>query len=438
MSSNLNTPEKIFNNSEIYINKEEKKSNSNLITAKDSRSPSLEETEITHNLITRKTLRGRKEKITLPKDKQKCGNCLEFSSFSKEELISCSTCKCLFHKSCNSQFELDENSSIKCIRCFFSLKTNKSINDYKCFICGNSNGVLKINIMNKCFYHEICVNFLNEFNECEEEHINRENIRKWRYKNSCRYCGEKLSKSKAVIKCKNPKCKEFYHVPCAIQKGMIFDLNYMKNFYNVSKFNEIPFYCSNHNKKLAFMYKTHIMSNNNCINCKKNLFQTESSLYQEENNKTFLEYFNENNEKNNIENLSIMENEFGKIKNNFISNKLISEIEEENMNEEITKDTPIKKENETQKDKEEYIDMEIDDSFENYKRHDPFQLDFKKVIENESNIKIKNICLLKDEFCCKSRNFNNFNNLNEMSEDSSLLEYKQNRQNSFDSLSYHI
>ena len=76
MSSNLNTPEKIFNNSEIYINKEEKKSNSNLITAKDSRSPSLEETEITHNLITRKTLRGRKEKITLPKDKQKCGNCL--------------------------------------------------------------------------------------------------------------------------------------------------------------------------------------------------------------------------------------------------------------------------------------------------------------------------------------------------------------------------
>ncbi len=48
------------------------------------------------------------------------------------------------------------------------------------------------------------------------------------------------------------------------------------------------------------------MSNNNCINCKKNLFQTESSLYQEENNKTFLEYFNENNEKNNIENLSIM------------------------------------------------------------------------------------------------------------------------------------
>ena len=437
MASNLVTPEKTFTNSESYIYKVEKNSNSDIKTTKDSRSPSLEEIESINNLITRKTLRGRKEKMMLPKDKQKCEICLQFSDFSKENLISCSRCKCLFHKSCYDQFQLNEKSSYICIRCFFAEKTNKPINDYKCFICGNSNGVLKINTQNKSFYHEICVNFLNEFREYEEEHhICRENIRKWRYKNSCRYCGEKLSKSKAVVKCKNPNCKEFYHIPCAIEKGMIFDLDYMKNFYKVSKYNEIPFYCSNHNKKLAFMYKTKVTNCNYANYCEKGLFGTEYNLYKEENKKTFLDCFNENNEeKYNQNNSNLIEDDYGKIKCNFLSSNLKTIIEEQNMNDEITQDTPVKKDNETKQYNDECMNMEIDDSFENYKRNDPFQLDFQKIIEEGEDSKIKNCFFLKDEFCCKSRNIYLDNDSYEMNEDNSLIASKRN---SFDSLSYNI
>ena len=89
--------------------------------------------------------------------------------------------------------------------------------------------------------------------------MGKEKIRRWRYKNSCKYCGEKLSKSVAVIKCKKPKCKDYYHVPCAVVKGMIFSLNFMRKYYNISKNEQIPFYCSNHNKKIVNQYdiKTH-------------------------------------------------------------------------------------------------------------------------------------------------------------------------------------
>ena len=417
MNSNLFTPNKILNNSESYSFKTEKNSIQDLRTAKDSRSPSLEETECTHNLIARKTFRGRKEKIPLPKNKLKCEICLQFSDFSQEDLLSCSTCKCLFHKSCNDEYQIVDNSSYKCIRCIYALKENKSINEYKCFICGTSNKVLNRNALNDCFYHKICLNMLNEFIGLEGEDICKENIRKWRYKNSCRYCGEKLSKAKAVIKCKNPKCKEYYHIPCAIEKGMIFDLNFMKEFYNVSNNNEIPFFCSNHNKKLAFMYKTHVRDGNNDIKCRKNLFSDEFSLNEKEEKKTFFDLFEDLNEKNHRENNpTIFENEDEKIKFNYIIRKnsnALSIIEER-------KEFSImieKEEKETQKEtqKETNMNMDIDDddddSFE--ANNNVFKLDFEKYLnDNEKNAKINDECSLNDNFCFeKFRNFNNDNEL---------------------------
>ena len=86
--------------------------------------------------------------------------------------------------------------------------------------------------------------------------------------------------------CKNPKCKEYFHIPCAIQKGMLFDLNYMKQYYKVSSFDEIPFYCSNHNKKISYMYKTHIVNDNNYLKCKRNLGEKEFDLCEKD-DKTF-------------------------------------------------------------------------------------------------------------------------------------------------------
>ena len=217
------------------------------------------------NLISRKTNRGRKEKNKFDNNQPKCEVCLEFAEFSKETLISCSTCNCFFHKSCFNQYEGvtssdEEVKYYRCIRCTHALNLNKNINEFKCFICYHSDKVLKFNRVQGIYYHQICLDNLPELNCLPDEEITKDKIKKWRYKNSCKFCGKKLSKNIAVTKCKNPKCKEHYHIPCAVAKGNIFDLKFMKEFYHVDKNNQIPFYCSNHNKKIYNQYKNYLMN----------------------------------------------------------------------------------------------------------------------------------------------------------------------------------
>ena len=217
------------------------------------------------NLISRKTNRGRKEKNKFDNNQPKCEVCLEFAEFSKETLISCSLCNCFFHKSCFNQYEEitssdEEVKYYRCIRCTHALNLNKNINEFKCFICYHSDKVLKFNRVQGIYYHQICLDNLPELNCLPEEEITKDKIKKWRYKNSCKFCGKKLSKNIAVTKCKNPKCKEHYHIPCAVVKGIIFNLKFMKEFYHVDKNNQIPFYCSNHNKKIYNQYKNYLMN----------------------------------------------------------------------------------------------------------------------------------------------------------------------------------
>ena len=217
------------------------------------------------NLISRKTNRGRKEKNKFDNNQPKCEVCLEFAEFSKETLISCSTCNCFFHKSCFNQYEEitssdEEVKYYRCIRCTHALNLNKNINEFKCFICYHSDKVLKFNRVKGIYYHQICFDNLPELNCLPDEEITKDKIKKWRYKNSCKFCGKKLSKNIAVTKCKNPKCREHYHIPCAVAKGNIFDLKFMKEFYHVDKNNQIPFYCSNHNKKIYNQYKNYLMN----------------------------------------------------------------------------------------------------------------------------------------------------------------------------------
>ena len=50
----------------------------------------------------------------------------------------------------------------------------------------------------------------------------------------------------------------FYHIPCAIRKGLIFDINFMKKYYHTE---QIPFYCSNHCKKIQSDYKKNFFDN---------------------------------------------------------------------------------------------------------------------------------------------------------------------------------
>ena len=442
MKSNSVPANKTLDLSDSFCFNVEKNSIQSSKTTKDSRSPSLEETECTQHLISRKTLRGRKEKMSLPKNKLKCEICLQFSDFSEEDLLSCSTCKCLFHKSCYDQYEMypssnNETSSFKCIRCSYALNYNKSIYEYKCFICGNTNGVLKRNCLNGLFYHKICAQLLNEFKGLEEEDLCKEKIRRWRYKNSCRYCGEKLSKSKVVIKCKNPKCKEYFHIPCAIEKGMLFDLNYMKEYYGVSNFDEIPFYCSNHNKKLSFMYKTYVLKNNSYIKCKKNLNFREFEKCESEEKKTFLDYLEELSEKKLNENCSTMFQNFNNKSNkDFLYKKsnTISIIEEENINEIYSQDCSLQNENEEQRNKNMCIGM--DESFEN-NNNNAFNLNFEKFLK-ENKTYINDECLLED----KSYSGNYYHNFGFF--DSNLFNLKNDndnllcRQNSFNSLPFNI
>ena len=183
---------------------------------------------------------------------------------SNEKLVQCSICKCIFHKSCYNQYveilSNNENKKYNCIRCTQALQNTKNTQNYKCFICGNTNKTLNYNSFNDIFYHQICLFFINEIKELNIDK-NIFNIKKWRFKNSCKYCGLKLSKTIAVIKCKKPNCKNFYHINSAIAKGLIFDIDFMKHFYKTV--DKIPFYCSNHNKKIYNDYKNFVFNNLN-------------------------------------------------------------------------------------------------------------------------------------------------------------------------------
>ena len=128
-------------------------------------------------------------------------------------------------------------SDFTCERCTEAISTNVSPSSFHCFICSNHNGILIKNESNNTYYHQTCLHLLPELYETNTNNNNsicRNNIRKWRYKNSCLYCNDKLSKDKAVIKYANPKCKEYYHIPCAIAKGMILSFKYLDLYYKLN------------------------------------------------------------------------------------------------------------------------------------------------------------------------------------------------------------
>ena len=352
-------------------------------TAKDSNSSSPDPRENCRNGISKKTNRGRKENITLPKDIQKCDICLRYSISSQEKLYSCSLCDSIFHMSCYDQFEKTSsiNSDIEtiyCIRCSKALKENKSIFDFSCFICGSSNRTLNYNPITRDYYHQICVDFLVELTGLKSEEICREKIRRWRYKNSCKYCGEKLSKTVAVIKCKKPKCKDYYHIPCAIEKGMIFDLSFMRHYYKVSLNNQIPFFCSNHNKKISLQYKTYIMEK-----------IKENKEDKKEEKKTFLKTLNSFDSNNFEDNEEIeMKNENNEIQNEF--EEKVDDLRQSMVSMSINEDDKKEEENEIHEndnDNDEIlggkVNMDLDESYD--PNEDAFYLNFDKIFQETKN-----------------------------------------------------
>ena len=107
-----NNTEPLFLSEEDFKSLKGKYSLSNgLKGQKTSYSSSLNDNnELNTRKITKRTNKGRKENFSLPTDKIKCDICLEYSDYSKEEIISCSRCQGHFHKSCYDQYEIINNN----------------------------------------------------------------------------------------------------------------------------------------------------------------------------------------------------------------------------------------------------------------------------------------------------------------------------------------
>jgi hypothetical protein len=178
------------------------------------------------------------------------------------------------------------------------------------------------------------------------------------------------------------------------------------------------------------MYKTHIVNDNNYLNCKKNLCEKEFDFYDKE-EKTFFEYFGDLNKGNFIENNStILGSIENKSKSNFSckNSNAISIIEEENVN-----DNNCSFQNENNEEKNKNIKKELDslnDSFDN-NDNNVFNLNFDKIFKEDNR---NDDCLLDDKFnvdnhCHFLGGLLGFDNGND---------YLINRQNSLDSLNFNV
>ena len=75
------------------------------------------------------------------------------------------------------------------------------------------------------------------------------------------------------IKCKTTGCKDKYHIDCALEKGIIFSLSFLRNEQNENKkdsFNELlQFFCEVHNQDFIINYAQYIQAMNQSLDEKK-------------------------------------------------------------------------------------------------------------------------------------------------------------------------
>lgn len=177
------------------------------------------------------------------------------------------------------------------------------------------------------------------------------------------------------------------------------------------------------------MYKTYVMNNYSKDNAfQKNLLNNDFIFDENEEQKTLFEHFEELSQKKE-------KNEEEKINNNdeLNNSKILSIIDEENVNDKKNEFFPLENENDKEKKMVKYndINMDVDDSFENH-NNNVFKLDFDKFIKNENDTKM-NDCFYECEeshyhnYCCVNANLTGLNTCNEL-----FIK----RQNNFDSLPY--
>jgi len=177
-------------------------------------------------------------------DEIKCSICL-----GEEKLIpkcfKCITCSSFFHLDCYNIFinsekkeeKINEEIALNNFECYRCKEEKKTGMEIKCFVCKNHSGIIKKKEDEKFLHHYCEVFFKDSLN----------NLRG----GICKACSHKKI---PVLKCQDQKCKEKYHIQCAILNKIIFCLPYMRNGelkIDENNFNEkISFYCEIHNDEL--------------------------------------------------------------------------------------------------------------------------------------------------------------------------------------------
>ena len=190
----------------------------------------------------------------------RCTICLEYEKYSKEKCMKCIKCNSYFHKKCYLynflKPNMKEENNFICHKC--KTTNEKCI----CILCGDEKGIMK-NIDKNIFTHIYCLRYFIELTGKKLEIF-----RQWRFNSKCKVCKNVIDNI-PVIKCKNTKCKNFYHIKCAIDRNVIFNLSFQEDFFQIGKKDLIPFYCNLHNIHLVKDYQIYISQVDSGINEEK-------------------------------------------------------------------------------------------------------------------------------------------------------------------------
>ena len=260
-------------------------------------------------------------------DEIRCSICLEYEKVIPK-CYKCSRCSSYFHLDCYNFFiysdneagkilNIDQNNFI-CNKCEEEKKNNSKL---ICHYCGDNSGIIKKLKENQYYIHHYCYVFF-------KENLNPKN-------GKCKNC---KVKNIPVLKCETQGCKDKYHIKCAIEKGIIFSLYFMRDEKENRKDSfdsKINFFCDIHNEATIKDYRTYASAMAQSMhdteiykkpNKNDNASSNNNSFNNTKNEQKNIENNNEENKENDLDNfnksLSITSNNGDNLDNgdNYASN----------------------------------------------------------------------------------------------------------------------
>ena len=214
------------------------------------------------------------EQNSLTNHEIRCSICL-----GEEKLIpncfKCKTCEAYFHVECYNLFtfpetieaKLHEENVLENFECYRCKKEKEMDTEFRCSVCKRHEDIMK-QFEPKQFVHHYCYVFF------------KDSLGNIKSGGSCKECSHKKI---PVLKCEEGKCKDKYHIQCAINKGIIIWLPFMRGDekINPDKFNDkITFLCYEHNEIVLNEFKNYALTMQISKNDKEN---TENKEQKNEN-----------------------------------------------------------------------------------------------------------------------------------------------------------